>query len=237
MSGTADTARVRRRRWWIQRCRAAAQLVFFGLWVTGVLHIDSLIVVASFLVGCLVGPVFCGWMCPAGLIQDIAGSIGSKLRNRFGWRALRLPHAFPYARYGLLALMIVSGLLRTDTDLAVLGMAGMIIGTAAVFVSGLFWPRAFCRVVCPAGAFLGFTNVFKLFRLRVNSSTCTGCGKCSAACPVGLDPTAIRGDRSPQCIACLRCVETCPVPGALVLSAAGRSSCVGPGDMGNTFLD
>lgn len=45
---------------------------------------------------------------------------------------------------------------------------------------------------------------------------CINCGKCSAACPMGIDVASVNGKIDfAECIACQRCVAACPKKGAL----------------------
>ena len=45
--------------------------------------------------------------------------------------------------------------------------------------------RLFCNTLCPVGALLGIFSRFSLFRISLDHSLCTSCGKCSAVCKAG----------------------------------------------------
>lgn len=85
---------------------------------------------------------------------------------------------------------------------------------ALIFVSiGLLafvHPRFWCRNLCPAGALMGFFARKPLLRRTVNES-CTGCGKCSRACPMGAISEDPLHTVFSECIMCQRCREVCPV--------------------------
>lgn len=71
-------------------------------------------------------------------------------------------------------------------------------------------PRFWCRNLCPAGALMGFLARKPLFR-RTVSESCTGCGQCSRACPMGAISENPLHTVFSECIMCERCREVCPV--------------------------
>ncbi|RKY57492.1 MAG: 4Fe-4S ferredoxin [Candidatus Latescibacterota bacterium] len=85
-------------------------------------------------------------------------------------------------------------------------------------------PRFWCRHLCPLGAFLGLASRLGLLRRKVGSS-CTSCGLCASACPMGAipkdDPTLTRRER---CMLCGRCVSVCPQRAVGFSFKGGRAS-------------
>ena len=86
---------------------------------------------------------------------------------------------------------------------------------AASVVIDRFW----CRYLCPLGAVFAVVGRFSLLRLRRSAVTCTDCTLCDKPCPVGIEPSKAKPFVSSDCIGCMDCVATCPVPGALTLRA------------------
>jgi MauM/NapG family ferredoxin protein len=79
----------------------------------------------------------------------------------------------------------------------------------AVLALGMIRPRFWCRNLCPAGAIVALFSMRPLFR-RVVSESCTQCGKCVRACPMGAISEDIETTAHSECITCLKCVEVCP---------------------------
>ncbi len=191
-----------------------ATYFFWVLWIMGVVF------VALFL-----GRAWCT-VCPLGWLNGLFARIGLKLPLPEGLRnffpvtvvlvALQLSvyflaiHRFPDFTARLLALMLLLAIL-----------AGL-----------LFRKRAFCTLLCPAGAVFGLYARVAPFQLRVRDpDICAGCESksCIAGgsawkrfslgrgifywrgerpdCPVDLVPVAI--EDSAACTLCLHCAQNC----------------------------
>lgn len=79
---------------------------------------------------------------------------------------------------------------------------------AGALILSIVLYRPFCRFLCPLGAIYGLFNPISLYRYRLIQERCTQCGRCKAACKLGIDPT--KAPNSPQCIRCGACVRACP---------------------------
>jgi ferredoxin-type protein NapH len=186
------------------------------------------------LVGLIAGRFACGWLCPFGLIQDLLHRIpGPKLRIPAAWRDAKYAILLIFVILLPMTIRTVpgaggdpwfckvicpSGTLTAGVPL-VLHDGGVTLQTGflftwkmAVLVLILLWAvfssRAFCRVICPLGAFWGVTGKISLLRMRVDD-TCIKCGKCREACPV--DIAIYREPDSAECIRCGKCIDACPV--------------------------
>ena len=77
------------------------------------------------------------------------------------------------------------------------------------------YDRLFCNTICPVGTFLGFLSKYSFFRISLDQSLCTSCGKCSNVCKAGcidIDKKIVDFSR---CIACYNCLTSCPSNGVL----------------------
>ena len=85
---------------------------------------------------------------------------------------------------------------------------------AITAIGSLFVERPWCKYLCPYGALLGFTNKFKLFKLKRNENTCISCNQCNQACPMNIDVESSKKVTQLQCISCFECTSenTCPIP-------------------------
>jgi ferredoxin len=70
--------------------------------------------------------------------------------------------------------------------------------------------RLYCNSVCPAGTFLGFVARLSIFKIKLNKSSCTSCGRCSSVCKSGcIDSRNMEVDFS-RCVGCFKCLTVCP---------------------------
>lgn len=173
---------------------------------------------------------FCSWLCPAGTLSEAAWKLGRRLlgRNFRPWPWLDL--ALRGAKYLLLfffvkiilidmpgsALAAFLGapywamsdvkMLHFFTCMSATTMAVLAILTVLSLIYVNFW----CRYLCPYGALLGLASILSPFKVRRDEHGCTGCQRCSRACPSGLPIHNKETIHSPECTGCLACVANCP---------------------------
>lgn len=188
----------------------------------------------------VMGRAFCGQLCPLGTLQELFGRLGRKLGIARATMPAPLDTGARFIKYAVLAIATigtwVAGSLvfrpldpwaayhhLTSPELWTEFSVGAIV--LALTVGGsLIYERFFCRYACPMGALLGLLSRFSWFKVRRTADSCTDCGSCDAACPVGLDVSCAGDVTTPECIACGECVTSCPRPGALAFSdKSGRT--------------
>ena len=77
----------------------------------------------------------------------------------------------------------------------------------------LFVERPFCKYACPYGAVLGVFNLFRIFKIKRQTSTCIDCKRCDRDCPMNIVVSEGGVVRDHQCISCMKCTseQACPV--------------------------
>jgi len=205
------------------------QLFTLGTFVQK-LHISSVILMGLVLLLTLfLGPVFCGWVCPLGSVQEWFGKIGKKIfkkkYNRFIPR--KLDRVLRYLRYIILARVLymtaMSGyLVFADIDPynALYNFwssetSRLSIGVLVVVLSlSLFVERPWCKYACPYGALLSIGNKIGFYKIKRAESTCIACKKCDTNCPMNIDVSHKTIVTDLSCIRCMECTSdnSCPVP-------------------------
>ncbi|MBP2634442.1 MAG: 4Fe-4S ferredoxin [Firmicutes bacterium] len=89
------------------------------------------------------------------------------------------------------------------------GTTGWLVIAGFVIIS-LITERAWCRFLCPLGAFAGLLSRLTIFEIE-RDSTCINCKICDRKCPVGITVSEITRMRDTRCIKCMECVPVCPV--------------------------
>ncbi len=179
--------------------------------------------------GALLGRAVCGFLCPMGLIQELAALVPVKKRNRF-----RLDQPLRKLKFLILAATLVLPLIVARTpffckyicpsgttaalflsaaDKTVRGLLGSLftlkfaILTVLIVLSLFIW-RPFCKYLCPLGAFYGLMNRVALYRGHVDENACVHCGACASVCRMGVDP--VKEINGTECIRCGDCARKCP---------------------------
>jgi polyferredoxin len=204
------------------------QLITTGTYVRKVHSASFILMWIVFVVTLFLGPVFCGWVCPFGSIQEWFGKLGKKIFKRRFNRLIpyKVDRILRYLRYLMLGWVVymtaVTGtLVFADIDpyfalfnfwTSEVAIGGVII-LIAVLVLSLLVERPFCKYACPYGAVLGVFNLFRIFKIRRNPSTCINCKACDRTCPMNIPVSTSGAVRHHQCITCLKCTseQACPV--------------------------
>lgn len=189
---------------------------------------SGMLMMIVFVMTLFLGPVFCGWVCPFGSIQEWFGKIGKRIFKRRFNRFI--PYKFDkylrYARYLVLAWVIymtatTATLFFADYDPYYLLFhfwtgevaIGGLVFLGITLLASLFVERPWCKYACPYGAVLGVFNLFSIFRIKRQESTCTHCKLCTRTCPMNIPVEQMETVRDHQCIRCMECTSeaVCPV--------------------------
>ncbi|MFC1878583.1 4Fe-4S binding protein [Chloroflexota bacterium] len=214
------------------------QFFTVGTFVQKIHQSSFVLMILVFILALLFGPVFCGWVCPLGSIQEWIGKIGKRLFKK------RYNHLLPYGldrwlrylRYIFLAWVLymtaMSGkLVFSDLDpyhalfnfwTGEVAISGLIILALTLLLS-LFVERPWCKYACPYGALLGITNLFRLFSIRRYEEPCKNCKICTRDCPMNIPVHQVNVVHNHQCISCLECTSeaVCPLADTVVFATPG----------------
>ncbi len=197
-----------------------------------------ILMILGFLLALILGPVFCGWVCPLGSFQEWIAKIGKKIFKR------RYNHFIPekadkylrYLRY-LVAAWVIFVTARSATLVfanvdpyfalfnfwsSEVAIGGLVVLGVTILLS-LFVERPWCKYACPYGALLGIFNLFRIGKLRRNEKTCINCKKCDQVCPMNIKVSEVKVVKNHQCISCLKCTseDACPVANTVGFQIGG----------------
>ena len=192
-----------------------------NLWILGAL-------VAGLI---LLGPVFCGWICPLGSLGEWLYA----LRRRFNRASMEPPAVLArQLTWGRLAVFVLVLFMSWKTKsiwfeeidpykaifhMNVESISAVVLIVGFVLLS-LLVERAWCRWLCPLGIFNGLVGKMALVKIRRNKASCIHCGACSKACPARIGVAEVEEVSDSRCLGCQRCIEACPVAETLQLRSA-----------------
>ncbi len=188
--------------------------------------------------------LFCGWLCPYGVLSELTRKIAAKL----GVKERELPDSVHrwarYLRYALLVALVpiflydsILGEMLAEVEpfkstffVPLWEREWFFIAWwGLLFVASIFTYRPFCRYLCPLGGALALMSSFRPSGPR-RRNFCSSCKICTRGC----EPKAIRpnGTIDPrECLSCMECEanyrdeQVCPplIGTARLLAKAKRS--------------
>ncbi len=222
------------------------QFVTTGDFVQKIHESSIVLMTIALFLAILFGPVFCGWICPLGSIQEWVGKLGSKIfkKKYNSFVPLKYDRYLRFTRYIVLAWVLyvttyTGKLVFQDVDpyFALFNFwssevaIGSVIILSVTLIASLFVERPWCKYACPFGAVMGISNFFRIFKIKRNASTCVSCGACDRACPMNIIVSDTNIVRDHQCISCMKCTseEACPIDNTVELTSLSK----GKGDVHN----
>ncbi len=98
-------------------------------------------------------------------------------------------------------------------QLGISGVTGLLAGgitALGVLLSGLFWGREFCTVICPIGTALAAATNYSFYHIEIDPDRCINCFECEHNCPASCIKVVSRFVDDTRCIRCMECTSRCP---------------------------
>jgi polyferredoxin len=213
----------------------------------GVVNASLIVFGLFFLSSLLLGRAWCGWVCPAGAVQEFGHDINRKRTpgGRFNWTKWVI--WIPWIVL-IVVLVIQAGgyhsvnpwfnfetgvtmTLPLDGGGPPWFMIYYIILALFLGLAIVFGRRAGCHTVCWMAPFMIIGRWIRnrvrwpSLRLIADTGKCTSCKRCTRECPMSLDVNAMvqAGDMEDyECILCGTCVDGCPTEAICFSFSAGE---------------
>ena len=69
--------------------------------------------------------------------------------------------------------------------------------------------RTWCNTICPVGTILGLLSRFSLFKVRIDTAKCNGCGLCATKCKAACINSKEHAIDYSRCVDCFNCLGVC----------------------------
>ncbi|MCA9184642.1 MAG: 4Fe-4S binding protein [Pirellulaceae bacterium] len=173
------------------------------------------------------GRVFCSWACPLGLVLELNDGLWNKAWRRRKRQLHRVGRSLQPLKYWILgACLIASSIAEIPVFAAISPISLMVqaisrmslhllVVIVVIALIEIFFPRLFCRALCPLGGLYSLLGRWGVFRVRASGEDRLRCQRCSLDCPMGIDVMhdyVLAGKSSiddGQCTRCGACTEVC----------------------------
>ena len=205
------------------------------------------ILIAALLSALLLRRGFCSWICPVGTLSEGLWRLGATVFGRDFSLPDWLDIPLRTLKYFLLAFfvyitavmsplaikMFLDSPFNHMADIQMLRFFMLIgsIGLSVLFilvVGSVFIKNFWCRYLCPYGALLGLFSLVSPVAVERDSAKCTQCHTCDSVCPASIKVSSKERVNTPECTACLACVDNCPQGEVLRVRAAVAKSYIAP---------
>lgn len=210
--------------------------------VEGIINASFIVFGLMWLSALFLGRAWCGWLCPAGALQEFGEAVNRKpapggKANWIKWIVVWLPWIAAIIALALRAggYRAVDPFYMLDGGITLLQpfwyMIYYIVLVAFLGLAWIFGRRAGCHYLCWMAPFMiigrRIRNVFRwpALRLQAEPEPCTDCGRCTRECPMSLDVNQMvraADMEDDECILCGTCVDNCPTKVIRFSFSAGR---------------
>lgn len=195
--------------------------------IHGVITGSFILFSLQFITALILGRLFCGWICPAGGVQEAVFRINEKRikkGNIIKW-ILWVPWI------ATIVLLAIRNKGYSTIEIAYNTMYGISISDIYSFITYLcvlflivlpgllVGKRSFCHHVCWMAPFMilgetiGRKLKFPQLQLKADKGKCIQCHLCTKNCPMSLEVEEMIEKKrvyDKECIKCLNCIDICP---------------------------
>jgi polyferredoxin len=192
--------------------------------------------------GFLFRKTFCSWICPVGTLSEWTARLGKMIFKKnfdmpkwLSWLLISLKYLLLLFFLKMVVidmpLYFAWDFLQTPYNkvsdvkmlLFFLNIGGVALKViVVVFILSLFFPNFWCRFLCPYGALIGLGTIFGVTKIKRNEDTCIDCRQCTRVCPQRIKVHEKKAVLTPDCTACMSCIEACPVKDTLNMTVATK---------------
>ena len=193
----------------------------------GLINASFIVFLALFVSSLFVGRFWCGWACPAGALQELAGPVNNRpVSRRVDW--IKWAIWLPWLA-GIIVLAVRAGGYRAvepfyqlsgGVTLAQDFWAYVYFSVVGVFLllALVVGRRAGCHTICWMAPFMILGRKLRnllpwpALRLQAAPDKCRNCLSCTAGCPMSLDVHTMvvtSHMENAECILCGTCVDNC----------------------------
>ncbi|HJN14322.1 MAG TPA: 4Fe-4S binding protein [Armatimonadota bacterium] len=207
----------------------------------GIIAGSAIVFALQLITALVLGRGFCGWVCPAGGLQEACFAAVDRRARGGRWDWVKYLIWAPWmAIIAITAIRHVGPwhvdfLYQTTSGVSVMDAQGYVIYFVVigliVVLSLATGRRGFCHYACWMAPFMVIGTAARSFarwpalHLRCDKSRCVECKRCTRACPMSLDvDRMVRAESMDnlECILCGTCADTCPTKVIHFSLRAGR---------------
>ena len=190
--------------------------------------------ITTFVIIVLFGRTLCGFVCPFGFIQDILDKIRQILKIEGIHFTEKMYNILKQVKWMMVILFFggctvglnfcnICPAISTSPAFNGFKISLSLGGFLLIFIIVMsFFKRRFWCNICPLGLFIGLFSKISIFKIRKNCQSCTECGGCYDACPIGIKEIYTEREKeditSNDCIMCGECVKKCPEDEAISMA-------------------
>ncbi len=195
-----------------------------------VINGSFIVFVAMLIFSMFFGRVWCGYLCPAGGLQECS----LRINDNPAKQGKRDKIKYVIWIIWICAVIATFAMGKNDVTINPFYMTDHGISIASIYNYVIYYGvivlllmpalihgrRAACHYICWMAPFMVIgSSIGRLLHLpqlhiEADKDKCISCGKCSRACPMGLDVKKLvaegRNAKCTECIQCGACVDECP---------------------------